>query len=246
MAGAWCNRPRCPSPSPPTTARSRRPCSEIDWSGRLDPRRPVRRVQRAGAGHPDGHVAARLQGDPDRTATAPSVSWIEVPDKAVPDPEHPAPTITLTAPGGTGTTAPTAIATATAGTTTSGTSWHVDRRADPGRFRRGAQRAGGLARPAPLPGSARTGDPQWCRQVGTRRTEAEVGHGDRARRTGQRQRGAERRVEEPQARRVGEDRLLPWTVALRVGAQQRRGGQVGTGTAWSVATRGADGNSRVG
>ena len=53
------------------------------------------------------------------------VSWIEVPDKAVPNPEHPAPTITLTASGGASTTATTAATTAGTATvaTTSGTSW---------------------------------------------------------------------------------------------------------------------------
>ena len=50
------------------------------------------------------------------------VSWIQVPDKAVPDPEHPAPTMTLTAPGGTGSAASSTATTVTATTTVSGSS----------------------------------------------------------------------------------------------------------------------------
>jgi uncharacterized protein len=52
------------------------------------------------------------------------VSWIEVPDKAVPDPQHPAPTITLTKTGddaSAGSSTPTTVA-ATAIVTTSSSS----------------------------------------------------------------------------------------------------------------------------
>ena len=60
------------------------------------------------------------------------VSWIEVPDKAVPDPEHPAPMITLTAAGkdgaaSTATTTPAATAASSStGSTSSGSNaWEI-------------------------------------------------------------------------------------------------------------------------
>ena len=71
--------------------------------------------------------------------------------------------------------------------------------------------------------------------------EAEVGHGDRAGRTGQRQRGAEGRVEEPEPRRVGEDRFLAGSLALGVGAEQRRRGLVAARSERPGAARDPDG-----
>ena len=100
--------------------------------------------------------------------------------------------------------------------------------ADPGRLRRAAQLAGGLVGSASIR-LARAGDLEWCRQIGAGGPEAEVGHGDRTRRPGQRQGGAERRVEEPEARSVGEDRFLAWAITLRVGAQQRLEDRSGQG-----------------
>lgn len=47
------------------------------------------------------------------------VSWIEVPNKAVPDPEHPAPTITLTAPEASGASAAPTASTETVNATAS-------------------------------------------------------------------------------------------------------------------------------
>ena len=66
------------------------------------------------------------------------VSWIQVPDKAVPNPEHPAPTITLTAPGkasGAGSSTPptpptppttaAASSTATVSTSSGSNAWQI-------------------------------------------------------------------------------------------------------------------------
>ena len=84
--------------------------SEIDWSGGSIPVGQFDEFNVLAQGIPTGTsqlVFKAIQKYSDGTL----VSWIEVPDKAVPDPEHPAPTITLTAPGGSG-----AAATSTAST----------------------------------------------------------------------------------------------------------------------------------
>jgi periplasmic copper chaperone A len=86
--------------------------SEIDWSGDTIPVGQFGEFNVLAQGIPTGTsqlVFKAIQTYSDGTV----VSWIEVPDKAVPDPEHPAPTITLTAPGASG-----AAATSTASTDT--------------------------------------------------------------------------------------------------------------------------------
>ena len=71
--------------------------SEIDWSGAPSPSASSAELNVLAQGIPTGTsqlVFKAIQAYSDGTV----VSWIEIPDKAVPDPEHPAPTITLTAP----------------------------------------------------------------------------------------------------------------------------------------------------
>ncbi len=73
--------------------------SEIDWSGGSIPVGQFGEFQVLAQGIPTGTsqlVFKTIEEYSDGT----SVAWIEVPDAAVPDPAHPAPTITLTAPGG--------------------------------------------------------------------------------------------------------------------------------------------------
>jgi periplasmic copper chaperone A len=73
--------------------------SEIDWSGSTIAVGQFGEFNVLAQGIPTGTsqlVFKAIQTYSDGTV----VSWIEVPNKAVPDPEHPAPTITLTAPGG--------------------------------------------------------------------------------------------------------------------------------------------------
>jgi uncharacterized protein YcnI len=86
--------------------------SEIDWSGGTIP---------VGQFGEFNVLAQGIPTDTDRLAfkaiqtysDGSVVSWIEVPNKAVPNPPHPAPTITLTSAGGSGAaTATTAPATA--------------------------------------------------------------------------------------------------------------------------------------
>ncbi len=101
--------------------------SEIDWSAGNIPVGQFGEFNVLAQGIPTGTsklVFKAIQTYSDGTV----VSWIEIPDKAVPDPEHPAPTITLTAPGSsvsagstTVSTATPTVETATAGS--SGTSW---------------------------------------------------------------------------------------------------------------------------
>jgi len=94
--------------------------SEIDWSGGTIPVGQFGEFNVLAQGIPTGTselVFKAIQSYSDGTV----VSWIQVPDKTVPDPQHPAPTITLTAAGRTGTTpSPTSGTTAntSAGTTT--------------------------------------------------------------------------------------------------------------------------------
>jgi uncharacterized protein YcnI len=73
--------------------------SEIDWSGSTIAVGQFGEFNVLAQGIPTGTselVFKAIQTYSDGTV----VSWIEVPNKAVPDPEHPAPTILLTAPGG--------------------------------------------------------------------------------------------------------------------------------------------------
>jgi len=81
----------------------------------LDPGGPVRCVQRSGPGSPYGTnelVFKALQLYSNGT----TVSWIQIPDKDVPNPLHPAPILQLTRGGGTGgTSSSTASAQPTAG-----------------------------------------------------------------------------------------------------------------------------------
>jgi uncharacterized protein YcnI len=97
--------------------------SEIDWSGGTIPVGQFGEFNVLAQGIPTGTselVFKAIQTYADGTV----VSWIEVPNRAVPNPEHPAPTITLTAPrrgsAAATSTASTGLATATV-STSSGT-----------------------------------------------------------------------------------------------------------------------------
>ena len=73
--------------------------SEIDWTGGSIPMGQFGEFNVLAQGIPTGTselVFKAIQSYSDGTV----VSWIQVPDRAVPDPPHPAPTITLTAAGG--------------------------------------------------------------------------------------------------------------------------------------------------
>jgi len=89
--------------------------SEIDWSGGTIPVGQFGEFDVLAQGIPTGTtqlVFKAIQSYGDGTV----VSWIEVPDRAVPDPAHPAPTITLTTPrGGAGAAAPPASASSGSG-----------------------------------------------------------------------------------------------------------------------------------
>ncbi len=90
--------------------------SEIDWSGSTIPVGQFGEFNVLAQGIPTGTselVFKAIQSYSDGTV----VSWIQVPDRAVPDPAHPAPTITLTAPGHGTTSATTAPASAGAPST---------------------------------------------------------------------------------------------------------------------------------
>jgi uncharacterized protein YcnI len=72
--------------------------SEIDWSGGSIPVGQFGEFNVLAQGLPTGtslltFKAVQLYGD------GTTVNWIQVPTKAAPDPEHPAPTLVLTAPG---------------------------------------------------------------------------------------------------------------------------------------------------
>ena len=73
--------------------------SEIDWTGGSIPTGQFGEFNVLAQGIPTGTselVFKAIQSYSDGTV----VSWIQVPDRAVPNPPHPAPTITLTAAGG--------------------------------------------------------------------------------------------------------------------------------------------------
>jgi periplasmic copper chaperone A len=96
--------------------------SEVDWTGSTIPVGQFGEFNVLAQGIPTGTsqlVFKAIQTYSDGTV----VSWIEVPDKAVPDPEHPAPTIALTKAGDGGSegssTSTTVAAAATVTTTTS-------------------------------------------------------------------------------------------------------------------------------
>jgi periplasmic copper chaperone A len=97
--------------------------SEIDWSGSTIAVGQFGEFNVLAQGIPKGTsqlVFKAIQTYSDGTV----VSWIEVPNKAVPDPEHPAPTIALTAAGGAKPASSSASSTATsvAAATVSGSS----------------------------------------------------------------------------------------------------------------------------
>jgi uncharacterized protein YcnI len=86
--------------------------SEIDWSGGTIPVGQFGAFNVLAQGIPTGTselVFKAIQTYGDGTV----VSWIEVPDKVVPNPEHPAPTISLTASGSTKPGGSSAASTAT-------------------------------------------------------------------------------------------------------------------------------------
>src|SRR5580698_8374410 len=92
--------------------------SEIDWSGSTIPVGQFGEFNVLAQGVPSGTtqlVFKAIQTYSDGTV----VSWIQVPSKAVPNPEHPAPTITLTHGGSASSTATTAAVTAPTTTSTS-------------------------------------------------------------------------------------------------------------------------------
>jgi uncharacterized protein YcnI len=99
--------------------------SEIDWSGSTIPVGQFGEFNVLAQGVPTGTselVFKAIQTYSDGTV----VSWIQIPSKAVPDPEHPAPVITLTKGGGAATTAAVAAAPASTGSTSSGTNaWEI-------------------------------------------------------------------------------------------------------------------------
>jgi len=95
--------------------------AEVDWSGSAIPVGQFAEFNVLAQGIPSGtdslvFKAVQLYGD------GSTVSWIQVPDRAEPNPAHPAPSIRLTAPGGggpagsvgTAATTPSSPATATA------------------------------------------------------------------------------------------------------------------------------------
>ena len=125
--------------------------SEIDWSGGSIPVGQFGAFNVLAQGIPTGtpELAFKaIQSYGDGTV----VSWIEVPNKTVPNPAHPAPTLALTAPEKKGTSATASSASSGAATvvTAVGQRRAVDRRTDPGRLRRAAQRPRGVARPSAL------------------------------------------------------------------------------------------------
>jgi len=102
--------------------------SEIDWTGGTIPVGQFGQFNVLAQGIPTGTsqlVFKAIQSYSDGTV----VSWIQVPTRAVPNPEHPAPTITLTAPGPQGAATPTTTAPAAAAggsatvTASSGNDW---------------------------------------------------------------------------------------------------------------------------
>jgi periplasmic copper chaperone A len=99
--------------------------SEIDWSGSTIPVGQFGEFNVLAQGVPSGTsqlVFKAIQTYSDGTV----VSWIQIPSKAVPDPEHPAPVITLTKGGGAATTAAVAAAPVSTGSTSSGTNaWEI-------------------------------------------------------------------------------------------------------------------------
>ncbi|HEY5024652.1 MAG TPA: YcnI family protein [Acidimicrobiales bacterium] len=93
--------------------------SEIDWSGGSIPIGQFGEFNVLAQGIPSGTdelIFKAIQEYSDGT----TVSWIQIPDRAAPNPAHPAPTLTLTAPGrgsaagSSSTTAPSASGPATA------------------------------------------------------------------------------------------------------------------------------------
>jgi uncharacterized protein YcnI len=96
--------------------------SEIDWSGGTIPVGQFSEFNVLAQGIPSGTselVFKAIQSYSDGTV----VSWIQVPDKTVPDPPHPAPTITLTAAKSTAAdAAPQSPSNATSNAATVGTS----------------------------------------------------------------------------------------------------------------------------
>ncbi len=110
-----CTRPCSPSPSPPTTGRSRSTVSEIDWSGGSIPVGQFGEFNVLAQGLPTGTLlltfkAVQLYSD------GTTVNWIQIPTKAAPDPAHPAPTLVLVAPdnGSSGTSRTSAAASSAA------------------------------------------------------------------------------------------------------------------------------------
>src|ERR1700722_5338348 len=107
-----------PKPIPTDDGTFTSTTSEIDWSGSTIPVGQFGEFNVLAQGVPSGTsqlVFKAIQTYSDGTV----VSWIEVPSKAVPDPEHPAPIITLTKGGGAASTTATTAAVAAAAAPTS-------------------------------------------------------------------------------------------------------------------------------
>ncbi len=104
--------------------------SEIDWSGSTIPVGQFGEFNVLAQGVPSGTsqlVFKAIQTYSDGSV----VSWIQIPSKAVPDPEHPAPIITLTKAGGaassssTATTVAVAAAPTTSGSGSGTNAWEI-------------------------------------------------------------------------------------------------------------------------
>ena len=124
--------------------------SEIDWTGGAIPVGQFGEFNVLAQGIPTGTpelVFKAIQSYSDGTV----VSWIQVPDRTVPNPAHPAPTLTLTRTGEGGLERGHGLERELGcgrGGDRLGQRRTVDRRADPGRLRGAAQLARGVARPA--------------------------------------------------------------------------------------------------
>ena len=99
MVRSTSTRPCCPSRSRPTTGRSHRRSRRSTGADGSIPVGQFGEFNVSGAGTTRQEhrlltfKAVQLYSD------GTTVSWIQVPTKAAPDPEHPAPTLVLTAPG---------------------------------------------------------------------------------------------------------------------------------------------------
>src|ERR1700722_8997965 len=112
------SRPALPKPITTDDGTFTSTTSQIDWSGSTIPVGQFGEFNVLAQGVPSGTsqlVFKAIQTYSDGTV----VSWIQVPSRAVPDPEHPAPIISLTSGGGAASTTATTAAVAAAAAPTS-------------------------------------------------------------------------------------------------------------------------------